>query len=1358
MTHQYMRRLTWVALVALWAVPASAQEVDTPPGYADGVTNAGTSAAAFLQIGVGARAQAMGNAGTTMIDDATAMFWNPASVARLGGTAHLAFDHTEWLADTQLDYMGAVFPLSPNSAVGLSVLSFQMIDNQPVRTVDQPEGTGEFYSASDLSLGLTYGVALTDRFAAGLTGKYVHEGLWNEDASAFAVDLGVRYRTTLPGLNLAASISNFGGDMQLDGRDLLRPYDDDPGNSSNDQLNARLDTDSFSLPLYFRFGVGYEQTFGDMHRFVIATDLLHPSDNSEAINIGGEYTFWDTFSVRGGAIALFEEDRVGGAPSARASSAACSAASTSPPTTRTPSGACSTTPTASPSASAANLSFPSRSSTPRPMTKWYALLLAFAFSTAHAQSPKLIINEFLADPSTDDASTTDVIEGDANGDGTRDAQADEFVEMLNVSRDTLDLTGWRLGDDERVNFTFPDGYRLPPQHFVVVFGGGDVTAVPGYDADPLQTRVFAPGDSVGNGLANGGETIVLLSPDGSMDTYVSYGSRVGAGAPTGGELASVTFEVAMDVSAAAGENVAVTRNPDGDVYASDPWVKHTDVRTTSFSPGTTLDGDEVAQRVSPPMTIVFNEILADPSTDPVLGDANGDGERSSSGDEFVELANVSDEPVDLSGWTLGDDEANVTFTFPAGYVLPARGIVTVFGGGDVSNVPGYNADPLQTRAFVADSTFLGGIGNGLSNSGDIIMLLSPDGSYDSYLAYGSLANTGGPAEGKYPEGVEFEVEINTAANAGGDNSITRFPDGNVNTSDPFVQHLTVSSAPFSPGTTVTGAFTLPAPQPPVTVVINEVLADATTDANGDGTVDAAQDQFIELVNVSETTPVDLSGFSVGDASGTTFTFPDGYRLAPLSFVAVFGGGDVSNVPGYNADASMTRAFAASGTLGDGLSASGDVAVLLSPDGAYDAYVAFGSEAGAGDPAGTTWEFPQSTVAIATMASSITRDPDGTILELDPFVVHSDVSDLIYSPAQTSNGLSRLGDFVDVPHPWGTGEALAYEAFERDRVEIREAPQLLPLSLPRGTIEMWFKPDSVITATTHPPDWTYLFTKNLSGNQPGDLGIGFPRGEGRIDFFMQDGTTTSSTFTSEDVNETFYPRWYHLAGTWNTDEGVMRLFLDGKLVDEEPSTIPLLGGTQQIAIGGGNEDLWNSRFESFRGQIDEVRFSVIDRYTEDFELATAPFEPDQYTLALWHFDEGEGDTAADATGNGFTGTLGGFDAEGNPDPASAPEWVNLSLVVGIDDDSEVGEAFSLDQNFPNPVGSMTTIRFNVPEPSEVALHLYNVLGQRIVTLADGVVEAGTHTLRFDASTLASGVYFYVLESDDVSLVKRMMVVR
>ncbi|MFT5517099.1 MAG: hypothetical protein ACI80V_003238 [Rhodothermales bacterium] len=293
---------------------ASAQEIDRPPSnFVEDVSNAGTSAAAFLQIGVGARAMSMGNAGATMSRDATVLYWNPAGAATLAGDVTVTFDHTNWLVDTSLDYVGLVMKLPGLGSLGFSILSFDAVDEQPVRTILQPEGTGEFYSASDVVLGLTWASALTERFSAGITGKYVRESLWNETASTGAVDLGILYRTRLEGFTLAASILNFGGDMQLAGRDLKRPFDDDAANFSNDQLNASLDTDRFSIPLSFRFGFAYERVLSDYHTVSVVADLMNPSDNSESVNLGAEYTFGNTLSLRGGYAALFERDRTGGA-------------------------------------------------------------------------------------------------------------------------------------------------------------------------------------------------------------------------------------------------------------------------------------------------------------------------------------------------------------------------------------------------------------------------------------------------------------------------------------------------------------------------------------------------------------------------------------------------------------------------------------------------------------------------------------------------------------------------------------------------------------------------------------------------------------------------------------------------------------------------------------------------------------------------------------------------------------------------------------------------------------------------------------------------------------------------------------
>ena len=313
MTFRRIIPVVCALITACVASPVHAQESDSPyANFVEDVSNAGTSAAAFLQIGVGARAMAMGNAGTTLARDATALYWNPAAAANLTAEASVTFDHTDWLVDTNLDFLGMTFRVPGAGTIGLSVLAFDAVDNQPVRTILQPEGTGEFYSASDVMMGVTFATALTDRFSAGITGKYIRETLWNETARALAVDLGILYQTRLEGFVLAASILNFGGNMQLEGRDLRRAFDDDPANFSNNQLNVSFDTDKFSIPLTFRFGFGYEKKISDYHRVTLAADLINPSDNSESVNLGVEYTFGNTLSLRGGYAALFERDRVSG--------------------------------------------------------------------------------------------------------------------------------------------------------------------------------------------------------------------------------------------------------------------------------------------------------------------------------------------------------------------------------------------------------------------------------------------------------------------------------------------------------------------------------------------------------------------------------------------------------------------------------------------------------------------------------------------------------------------------------------------------------------------------------------------------------------------------------------------------------------------------------------------------------------------------------------------------------------------------------------------------------------------------------------------------------------------------------------
>ncbi len=90
--------------------------------------------------------------------------------------------------------------------------------------------------------------------------------------------------------------------------------------------------------------------------------------------------------------------------------------------------------------------------------------------------------------------------------------------------------------------------------------------------------------------------------------------------------------------------------------------------------------------------------------------------------------------------------------------------------------------------------------------------------------------------------------------------------------------------------------------------------------------------------------------------------------------------------------------------------------------------------------------------------------------------------------------------------------------------------------------------------------------------------------------------------------------------------------------------------------------------------------------------------------------------------------------------------------------ELPRQITLNQNYPNPFNPTTNIDFSLPEQADIRLDVYNVLGQRVATLANGSFSAGTHTVQFDASRLSSGVYLYRLQSGSFVTQKSMMLVK
>jgi len=85
-------------------------------------------------------------------------------------------------------------------------------------------------------------------------------------------------------------------------------------------------------------------------------------------------------------------------------------------------------------------------------------------------------------------------------------------------------------------------------------------------------------------------------------------------------------------------------------------------------------------------------------------------------------------------------------------------------------------------------------------------------------------------------------------------------------------------------------------------------------------------------------------------------------------------------------------------------------------------------------------------------------------------------------------------------------------------------------------------------------------------------------------------------------------------------------------------------------------------------------------------------------------------------------------------------------------------YNLDQNYPNPFNPATQINFSLANVSNVRLEVFNILGQRVTTLIDTRMEAGHHTVQFDARNYASGVYFYRLQAGDFRDQKKMMLLK
>jgi hypothetical protein len=260
--------------------------------------NLGSSGAQFLKIPLGAKETGMAGTVVGLTGGASSIFWNPAGIAKVQAT-DLHFSYMKWFDLFDMNAAAVAYNLADIGVIGASVISFSTGPIE-ITTEQSPNGTGNYYDANDIAIGLTYARYLTTQFNVGLTIKYISQNIWNENASGFAFDIGTQYHLDFQNLTIAMSMTNFGGNLKFEGPDLEVRQQSDPNFPLSRLAPADLRTSGYPLPLNFQVGFGIDIYNSEFMKIIGGIDAVHPNDNRERLQFGAQISVFDRFFLRGG--------------------------------------------------------------------------------------------------------------------------------------------------------------------------------------------------------------------------------------------------------------------------------------------------------------------------------------------------------------------------------------------------------------------------------------------------------------------------------------------------------------------------------------------------------------------------------------------------------------------------------------------------------------------------------------------------------------------------------------------------------------------------------------------------------------------------------------------------------------------------------------------------------------------------------------------------------------------------------------------------------------------------------------------------------------------------------------------------
>ena len=304
-----------------------------------------------------------------------------------------------------------------------------------------------------------------------------------------------------------------------------------------------------------------------------------------------------------------------------------------------------------------------------------------------------------------------------------------------------------------------------------------------------------------------------------------------------------------------------------------------------------------------------------------------------------------------------------------------------------------------------------------------------------------------------------------------------------------------------------------------------------------------------------------------------------------------------------------------------------------------------------------------------------------------------------------------------------------------------------------------------------------------GSNPEDIAVSSGRAYVANNGFGADSTLTVIDVSTDEVIDTIDlecdgPRMLEVDG-----QGDVWVFCNGNTVYNDDFTEIIEQTNGQVLVLGGHSGAVLARFEldaqigaasagqdAFYDAITDRAFVVqgssvlVFNTTTNTQLESIEISGDEPIGGVAYDADGDRLYLARITGFTTAGFVSVHDLSGMEvdrfDAGIAPTTIALKQVgtsVSVEEETPAQD-FTLQQNYPNPFSTTTTISFEIPEPGHVSLNVYNVLGEQVASLVNEMRPAGLHEASWNPENLPSGTYFYRLEAGDASTSKRLLLVR